>query len=417
MKKQIIALSLGLMSVIAFGQKKELRAAEKAIKKNDFATAMAQVNSVEGMLSSMDSKYKAQYYFLKGQVLAGKNNYEGAAEAFNKLISYEKEIGKSKYTKEAKPMLNSLVEKVSNLAVNLYNKDKNYKDAAKQFYLTYKLSPKDTSFLYNAAVSASLAKDYDTSLEYYKELKDVGYTGIETQYLATNKASGEVQNLGSKSNRDSMVKFGQFINPTTKVSESKKADIIKNIGYIYVNQGKTEEAILALQEARKSNPKDINLLLNEAQMYIKLDKMDKFGALMEEAVKLDPTNPVLFFNLGVVNANENKVEEAINYYKKAIELDPNYGDAYMNIAATILSKEKEIVEEMNKNLSNFKKYDELQTKQKELYKEALPFLVKADEIQRTEDTVRSLLNIYDTLEMEDKSSPLREIYKKMRSGN
>ncbi|QTD37704.1 tetratricopeptide repeat protein [Polaribacter batillariae] len=417
MKKQIIALSLGLMSVITFAQKKELRTAEKAIKKQQFNEALSAINSVTGMLADMDAKYKSKYYFLKGQALAGKSNYEGAAEAFNDLMSYEKEIGKNRYSKEAQPMLNDLVQKVSNLAINLYNKDKNYKEAAKQFYLTYKLSPKDTAFLYNAAVSASLAKDYDTSLEYYKELKNVGYTGIETQYLATNKASGEVENLGSKSNRDAMVKLGQYTNPTSKVSESKEAEIVKNIGYIYVNQGKTEEAITALKEARKSNPKDINLLLNEAQMYIKLKQMDKFGALMKEAVELDPTNPTLFFNLGVVNANENKEDEAIKYYKKAIELDPNYGDAYMNLAVAMLSKEKEIVEEMNKNLSNFKKYDELQEKQKELYRKALPFLEKADEISRSEDTVRTLLNIYDTLQMEDKANPLREVYKKMRSGN
>ncbi|QTE22819.1 tetratricopeptide repeat protein [Polaribacter cellanae] len=414
MKKQIIALSLGLMSVITFAQKKELRTAEKAIKKNDYATALNAVKSVEGMLTDMKSKYKSKYYFLKGQALAGKKNYEDAAKAFNNLFSYEKEIGKSRYTKDAQPMLNDLIQKVSNAAIKAYNDDKDYKEATKQFYLTYKLSPKDTSFLYNAAVSASLAKDYDTSLEYYKELKNVGYTGIATQYLATNKTSGEVENLGSKSNRDTMVKLGQYTNPTTKVSKSKKAEIVKNIGYIYVNQGKTEEAIAALQEARKSNPKDINLLLNEAQMYIKLKKMDKFGALMKEAVELDPTNPTLFFNLGVVNANENKVEEAIKYYKKAIELDPNYGDAYMNMAAAILSKEKAIVDEMNENLSNFKKYDELQEKQKELYRKALPFLEKADEIKRTEDTVRSLLNIYDTLEMTNKSEPLRKVYKEMR---
>ena len=142
--------------------------------------------------------------------------------------------------------------------------------------------------------------------------------------------------------------------------------------------------------------------------------MDKFGALMEEAIALDPTNPTLFYNLGVVNAGENKTEEAISYYKKAIELKPDYGDAYMNLAVAILSGEQAIVEEMNKNLSNFKKYDELEKQQKELYKKALPYLEKADGIKRSEDSVRTLLNLYDVLEMSDKAGVLRPIYKKMR---
>ncbi|WP_439127965.1 tetratricopeptide repeat protein [Polaribacter sp.] len=417
MKKQIITLSLGLMTVLAFGQKKQLRTAEKAIKKQQYAEALTTISSVDGMLADMDEKYKAKYYFLKGQALAGKKNFEEAAESFNTLFSYEKEIGRQRYTKDAQPMLNTMIQKVSERAINLYNKDQDFSEAAKNFALTYKLSPKDTAFLYNAALSASRAKELDASLKYFRTLKEVGYTGIETQYLATEKATGKVANLGSKQQRDLMVKSGTYTNPENKVTDSKQAEIVKNIGYILVQQGKTEEAIVALQEARKANPKDVNLILNEAQLYIKLEKMDKFGALMKEAVQLDPTNPILFFNLGVVNANENKHEEAIKYYNKAIELDPKYGDAYMNLAVSMLAGEKEIVDEMNKNLSNFKKYDELQEKQKALYKKALPFIIKADNLKRTEGTVRSLLNIYDTLRMEKEADALRPIYKKMRTGN
>ena len=417
MKKQIITLSLGLMTVLAFGQKKQLKTAEKAIKMQQYSEALSAISSLDGLLAGMDEKYKAKYYFLKGQALAGKKDFEGAAESYNTLFSYEKEIKKQKYTKVAQPLLNKLVQEVSTLGANFYNNDKNYSEAAKNFALTYKLSPKDTAYLYNAAVSASLAKEYDTSLKYYRTLKEVGYTGIQTQYLATEKATGKVVNLGSKQQRDLMMKTGTYIKPENKTTTSKQADIVKNIGYILVNQGKTEEAIVALQEARKANPKDVNLILNEAQLYIKLEKMDKFGALMEEAVKLDPTNPVLFFNLGVVNANEGKTEAAINYYKKAIELKPDYGDAYMNLAVAMLAEEKEIVDEMNKNLSNFKKYDELQEKQRALYNKALPFIIKADSLNRTEGIVRSLLNIYDTLRMEKEADALRPIYKKMRSGN
>jgi len=135
---------------------------------------------------------------------------------------------------------------------------------------------------------------------------------------------------------------------------------------------------------------------------------------MEEAIQLDPNNPTLFFNLGVVNQNEKKIEEAIAYYKKAIELKPDYGDAYMNTAVAILSGEEAIVNEMNNNLSNDKKYNELEKKQKELYKKALPFLEKAYELSSSEDTVRSLLNIYDILEYTEKYDALRVVYKKMR---
>jgi len=412
MKKQIIAVSLGLMSIGIFAQKDEIKAVEKALKKNDFATAKQTIETIDE--SAVEDKYKAKYYFLKGDAY-GKSDVRKAAEAYNKLFEYENKIGKQKYTKEAQPKLNTLIQFVSQKAIDAYNDSKDYKTATENFYLTYKLSPKDTSFLYNAAVSASLNKDYETSLSYYNELKEIGYSGITTQYLATDKETGKQDVFPSKELRDLSVKTSKsHIKPVDKSSESKQADIIKNISYILIAQGKTEEAIVAIKEARESNPKDLNLLLNEAQLYIKLEDMEKFGILMQEAIELDPENPTLFFNLGVVNQNEKKTDKAISYYKKSIELDPNYGDAYMNLAVAILSREQAIVEEMNKNLSNFKKYDELEKKQKALYKEALPYLEKADELGRSEDTVKSLLNIYDLLEMTAKADVLRPIYKEMR---
>ncbi len=413
MKKQILALSLGLITIGTFAQKDELKTAEKAIKKDDFKTAKTAIESIEGMEDSMASKYKAKYYFLKGQVYAN-TDISKAADAYNNLIKFEKEIRKSKYTNDAKTNLNKLVQIVSQKAITAYNETKDYKTATENFYLTFKLSPTDTSFLYNAAISASLAEDYDVSLEYYKKLQELGYTGIKTQYMAINKETGATENLGGKTQRDLMVKSGEYTDPKDVASASKQPDIIKNMGYILIAQGKIDEAIVAIKEARKSNPTDLNLLLNEAQLYIKLEQMDKFSALMQEAIKLDPNNPTLFFNLGVVNQNEGKTKEAVDYYKKAVELDPEYGDAYMNLAIAILAGEQKIVEEMNKNLSNFKKYDELEKKQKALYREALPYLEKADSIKRSEDTVKSLLNIYDILRMEEKADALRPIYKKMR---
>ncbi len=414
MKKQVLALSLGLVTLVSFGQKKELKSMEKAIDKQDFNGAISIGNSLQGSIGEADEKYQAKYYFLSGQALLGAKKYEEASASFNKLFDYEEKVGKQRYSKEARPMLENLIQSVSEKAISLYNKDKNYNEASKYFYMTYKLSPKDTSFAYNAAISATQAKEYDKAIEYYKELRKVGYTGKEVMYFATNKSTGKEENLGSKTQRDLMVKSGSHIKPVQKTTEGKGAIIVKNIALILKEQGKTDEAIAAMSEARKANPKDLALILNEAQLYIDLNQMDKFGELMNEAISLDPNNPTLYYNLGVVNTNQGRVEDAIKYYKKAIELKPDYADAYMNLSAVILGKEKEIVEEMNKNLSNFKKYDQLALKQKQVYKDALPYLEKADSLNRSVDTVKSLMSIYEVLEMSAKSKEYRNLYKSMQ---
>jgi tetratricopeptide (TPR) repeat protein len=414
MKKQIIALSFALMSIGVFAQKNELKAAEKAIKKEQYADALSAISAAEALMGNMDAKSIAKFHFFKAQAYAGQKSYAEAAEAFDALFAYENEIGKKRYSSKAKPMLDQLRVEVSEKALVLYNTDQDYKNAAKLFYLTYKLNPVDTAFMFNAAVSATQAKDFDTALVYYKELKDNGYTGITTEYLATNVETGAVENIGSKSQRDLFIKLGTYTNPEDLVSPSKRATIVKNIALILKDQGKVDEAIVAIKEARDNNPEDLNLLLAEAELYIKLDKMDLFGELMEKAVEMDPTNPNLFFNLGVVNYNQNKNKIAEGYYKKAIELDPEYRDAYLNLAYSILNERIAIIEEMNANLSNFQKYDELEEKQRQVCRNAMPYLEKADEIKRSMDTVKTLLNIYDTLEMDEKSKEYRALYNEMK---
>lgn len=413
MKKQILALTLGLVSLASYAQKDELKAAEKALKKDDFTGALAAITKAEPLIANADEKLASKFYYLKGEAYLGKNDLKAAGKAYNELLDYEKKSGKSRYTDKVIPALSALIQKVSQKAVNQYNA-KDYSGATDNFALTFELSPSDTTFLFNAAVSAGIAKDYDTALKHYKKLRDLGYTGITTEYMATSKETNVAENLGSKQQRDLMVRTGAYINPVDKMSESKLSDIIQSMASLLSIQGKYEEAVATIKEARAMNPDNMNLLLTEADFYIKLNKMDEFGTLMKEAVQKDPNNASLFFNLGVVTYNQGQVEEAKNYYKRAIEIDAKYADAYLNLAIAILSKDKAIVEEMNKSLSDFKKYDELEKKQKEVYKEALPYLEKSDELNRTIETVKTLLNIYQILEMDAKSKEFVELYKSMQ---
>ncbi len=93
MKNQILMLLALLVSVASFGQKNEIKAAEKAVKKGDFATALTQVNALDGMVSSMDEKTLVKYYYLRGETYAGmsktypsKENYAEADSSFQSLF-------------------------------------------------------------------------------------------------------------------------------------------------------------------------------------------------------------------------------------------------------------------------------------------------------------------------------------------
>ena len=412
----VLALFMGLST---YAQKDELKAAEKALKGDNVAAAKSAIDQAEGLIANTDAKTKAKFYFLKAKTyydVAKKkpsldaNAYEIAAKSFQELLNFEKETGKVRYTKEAQPLLEALVSDVSNKGIKAYQ-EKDYVNAKKDLYQTYLLSKKDTAFLEYAANAAYLDKDYDKALEHFNKLKELGYTGIATTYTATNIETGKRENFGSKTQMDLMIKSKQYNEPKVEVSKSKMASVVKNIAFILVEKGEVENAISAVQEARKVDPKDINILLTEANLLLKLGKKDEFSALMKEAIQQDPTNPNLYFNVGVISQEQENEEEALKYYNKAIELDPNYADAYINLGALKLKKDQEFVEEMNNNLSNFKKYDAIKAKQAELYKEVLPIYEKARSLKMDDlDIVRTLMSMYENLEMDDKFKEMKAIW-------
>ena len=424
MKKQLITMLAICIGLSVYAQKDELKSTEKALKSGDLVAAKTSIDQAESLIANADSKLKANFYFLKAKTyydIAKKNPaldakaIDVAAKSFQDLIAFEKQTGKQKYTEEATPLLNTLIGDLSNKGIEQYQ-EKDFLSAKETLYKTYALSKKDTAFLEYAATAAYLDKDFDLSLEHFKKLKELGYTGIATTYTATNIESGESESFGSKSQLDLMVKAGQYKDPKVEISESKEASVIKNIAWILVEKGEVENAISAVQEAREIDPKDINMLLTEANLLLKLDKKDEFAALMKEAILQDPNNAMLHFNVGVINQEQGNMEEAKSYYNKAIELDPNYTDAYINLGAAILERDKELVIEMNNNLSNFKKYDAIKAKQLELYKEVLPYYEKAYTLRKEQkniddiDIVRTLMSMYENLEINDKFKEMKAIW-------
>lgn len=396
MKKQIIiALALSV-SAFSFAQKKELREVEKAITEKKYDEAKTGLNEIAKMLSTLDEKYKSQYYYLNAEALnaggsGSVSDIDLALESLDKVkVDFVSKASNLKQT-----MINDIIKNG-----NKYYESKDYSTSSKYFEKAYRLSPKDTIFLYYAAATAVNVKEYDRALPIYEELKKLGYTGIEKQYFATDIKTGK-EELLDKSSRDLYIKVKSHNNPGERITESKKPEIVRNIALIYVDKGDNVKALAAIKEARVENPDDINLILSEANIYFKSGKTEEFRALLEKATQMDPNNAELQYNLGVLSADSGHPEEAKLYYEKAIQIKPDYINAYINLSSLVLAKDEPIVKEMN-GLGSSKKddlrYDELRGKRLELYKQSAPYLEKALEIDPKNSSVaRTLMNIYSTL--------------------
>ena len=412
MKKQILLAGALIFTVIAFGQKREVRKAERAVESNDYIEAIQQLKEAEASLASADQDVKTQYYLVKAEAYTGSagddfQKMKTASEAFQKAM----EMGAAEeYDKRIVAVQKNLRAALVNSAIKDQNANK-FEVAADKLYNSYMVSKKDTSDLYYAAGNAINAKNYDKALGYFQKLVDLGYTGVGKEFVATNKETGEVKTFASKSERDLMVKAGEFIKPEEKLTDSKRGDILRNMTLIYIQNGDEEKASKLMTAARKENPDDYSLMQAEANMAYKMGQKERYNELMENIAKSNPNNPEVFFNLGVSNAEIGETEKAITYYKKAIELKPDYTNALINLAVVKLSTEKDIIEEMNNlgtSRADNEKYEALKEKRQEMYRDVLPYLERAEELRPDGiEIVRTLMDIYGQLGQDAKFKEMK----------
>ncbi|MGB5556319.1 MAG: tetratricopeptide repeat protein [Flavobacteriaceae bacterium] len=404
MKTKIFILAAMSFATVGFAQKDEIKAAEKALKGGDAMAAKTALEGAAGAISGADEKMQAQYYFLRGKAYAdlAKNGdnaaFQEAATSFEKVIEIEAK-GKSKYTDETKQHKAALTADLVNSAVK-DNGEQKFKEAAEKLYTSFRLSPADTVYLYYAASSAVNGGHYDQALEYYNELKDLGYDGSGTVFKATNVETGEVEEM-DKVQRELMVKSGTYKDPIDEKTPSKKSEIIKNIALIYSETGQDEKAIAAYDEARADDPKDINLIINQANLYYTKGDLDKFKSLMAEATSLAPDNPDLHYNIGVISMEQGNVEDARASYRKALEIKPDYSNAQLNLSTTYINEGNAMIDEMNA-LTNSKKdiakYEELKAKKDDLFRQGAQVL--EDALTATPDSksiMEQLKNIYGAM--------------------
>lgn len=411
----VLALSLSLG---AWAQKDEIKAATKAMKSGDCATAKNELQKAVSSVESADDKLKAQYYSLLGEAmacLAKKGDfaaYEQSFDAYNKLMEVEKQSGKEKYTEDAQTKLAEMKVDLVNAAIKSQNNNDNA-DAAKRLYMAYRMSPVDTLYLFYAAGSSVNSGNYDEALKYYLELKELGYDGSGVKYAAENVETGQTEDFPDMKTRDLYVKAGTHANPIDEKIPSKRSEIVKNIALIYQQQGKTDEALAAYEDAIAANPGDVNLILNKASLYYELGETEKFKSLMDEAITLAPDNPDLHYNVGVIAMEQKDYEGARAAYKKAVELKPDYVNAILNLSTTYVNEGNDLVDQMNElgsSRADMVKYDQLKEQRDSLFVEATKILEAAREyIPENTAVLNQLKNLYGALSDTENFKKMKEL--------
>jgi len=345
---------------------------------NDAATYVVRAKIYMELYASQDAEIKALH--------------ENPLEVAYTSLQIAKEKDKTNANLiEIQQALLVMSELTFNHAVEAFNAS-NYGLASNGFRRSYDLSESfgqiDTTTLYNAALAAELARQFNAAEEIYKQLIGMEY---DQPYMYSSMSS------------------------------------------IKMAKGDTLEATRFIKLGRERYPDDLNLIFSEANIYIFTSQVDEAREILNLAISKDPENPNLHFAFA---ANYDRMAqdtthtleerqfayiEAEKAYKKALEFDEDYFDALYNIGVLYFNEGIRIFEEADVRLRRnptsaaFRDYEKEEQRFREKWLMAQPYLEKAmsmidENDSNLEIVVVSLMQLYARTNQPDKLQRMQDIY-------
>ena len=116
--------------------------------------------------------------------------------------------------------------------------------------------------------------------------------------------------------------------------EPDNVELLNALGFSLFQQGKSQEAVVALQKALEVDPKHAKAHNNMALASIDLGEFELAEAHYRESLAIEP-QPAIYNDLGFVLERMGLSEDATAAYRKALELDPKSSAAQYNLGSAL----------------------------------------------------------------------------------
>jgi Flp pilus assembly protein TadD len=111
-------------------------------------------------------------------------------------------------------------------------------------------------------------------------------------------------------------------------------ELLNSLGFSLFQQGKSKEAVVALEKALALDPKHWKAHNNMALASIDLGELEMAEAHYRESLAIKQ-QPEIYNDLGFVLEREGLTDEAAEMYRKALKLDPESASAHYNLGSSL----------------------------------------------------------------------------------
>lgn len=152
-------------------------------------------------------------------------------------------------------------------------------------------------------------------------------------------------------------------------------------------QGIVDLAREAYEQLGTADPQYVRILIND---HINRHELTQAAALIDEAIGIEPNDAELQNLKGLVVEQQSGIDQAIPYFKRCVELDGDNAQGLFNVGRYYYNQAAQMVDN-NQKLS----VKALAKKVNPIYRQALPYLERAYELDPDNDDARNALrNIY-----------------------
>jgi protein O-mannosyl-transferase len=117
-----------------------------------------------------------------------------------------------------------------------------------------------------------------------------------------------------------------------------ETDALNNLGSAFLQQGRLDDAIAQYQKALALQPDSAETHYNLGNALLQQGRTDEAMARYQRALALKPDSAVAHYNLGNAFLRQGQLDQALAHYQKALALNPDYAEAHNNLGNVFIQQ-------------------------------------------------------------------------------
>ena len=343
----------------------QIEAYTEAVDEYQQVIATVEANGVRGTTTtSPDLDISTAYYGL-GLAYTGLERFEDAITAYQRSIMYQPDWAYShaalasayanmhRYAEALDAYkvavgLDPNDEMIHHQLGNVYSKRGEHAAAIRHQQRAIAIAPEFAEAHYQLGLLYAQEKrwtdaitSYQTAYAHDDALVEVLYN-LAQAYLRVGDTSAARQQMVLFEKRKAVITpLHQLRGALQRTQDtSERAQILANIGRLYLKDGHYEKAVWEYQKALGIDPQLASAYNGLGLAYTMLERYSEAVIAQRKALELQPNLAKAHAGLGLTYFRQNVLESALEHYRHAVALDPEFLEARLKIGIILLNQER-----------------------------------------------------------------------------